>query len=64
MGATSGEQVPTTYQIPIVDPQGAVVEQVSILVPAVVCHLQFASLVGRVVGVEFWGRFAIEYSIS
>jgi len=64
MGATSGEQVPTTYQISIADPQGAVVEQVSILIPAVVCHLELASLVGRVVGVEFWGRFGIEYSIS
>lgn len=64
MGATSGEQIPTTYQISLVDSKGALVDQLSVLVPASVCHLQLVSLDGRVVTVEYWGRFGIEYSIS
>ncbi|MCK5828421.1 hypothetical protein KAH43_07860 [Candidatus Bipolaricaulota bacterium] len=64
LGETSGQQVPTTYQITVVDSEGIVVAQQAILIAAVVCHLELISLNGREVSVEYWGRFGIEYSIS
>jgi len=63
-GATSGSQIPTEYEITVVDDEGHVVAQASILVVAVVCHLELVGVQGRTVTVEYWGRFGIEYSIS
>lgn len=63
-GERSGEQIPTQYEIALVDEEGHVVTQESILIAAVVCHLELVSLEGREVTVEYWGRFGIEYSIS
>lgn len=63
-GQASGLQTPTEYEITVIDPEGHVVAQDSILVVAAVCHLELVSLDGREVTVEYWGRFGIEYSIS
>jgi len=63
-GEASGEQIPTTYQISVVNSVGVAVAQQSVLVPASVCYLRLVSLEGRKVTVEYWGRFGIEYSIS
>jgi len=63
-GATSGEQIPTTYGITLVDAQGWVVASINVLVVTSNCHLELVSLDGRTVTVKFWGRFGIEYSLS
>lgn len=63
-GGTSGEQIPTGYQIALVDEDGHSVDQKSVWVAAVVCHLSLVSLEGRTVTIQYWGRFGIDYSIS
>ncbi|MFC2105789.1 hypothetical protein ACFLS0_03460 [Candidatus Bipolaricaulota bacterium] len=63
-GERSGEQIPTGYQITLVDEDGNIVDQKSIWIAAVVCHLELVSLEGREITVEYWGRFGIDYSIS
>jgi hypothetical protein len=63
-GARSGEQIPTQYEITLIDPEGGVLAQESVMVAAAVCHLELVSIEGREVTVEYWGRFGIEYSIS
>ncbi len=63
-GERSGEQIPTGYQIALVDENGNIVDHESIWIAAVVCHLELVSLEGREVTVEYWGRFGIDYSIS
>jgi len=63
-GERSGEQIPTGYQISLVDQQGNIADQKSIWIAAVVCHLELVSLEGREITVEYWGRFGIDYSIS
>ncbi len=63
-GERSGEQIPTGYQIALVDQDGNIVAQKSVWIAAVVCHLQLASREGREITVKYWGRFGIDYSIS
>ena len=63
-GETSGEQIPTTYVIQLVDGGSRVVASVNVLVVTSNCHLELVSLEGRTVTVKFWGRFGIEYSLS
>jgi len=63
-GERSGEQIPTGYQITLVDEDGNIVDQKSIWIASVVCHVELVSLAGRVITVEYWGRFGIDYSIS
>jgi len=63
-GERSGEQIPTGYQISLVDEDGVVVDQKSIWIAAVVCHLELVRLEGREITVKYWGRFGIDYSIS
>jgi len=64
VGERSGEQVPTEYQITLVDEDGNIVDQKSIWIASVVCHVELVSLEGRVITIEYWGRFGIDYSIS
>ena len=64
LGGMSGEQVPTEYEIDLVNEEGHVVAQESILIASVVCHLELVSLEGGEVTVQYWGRFGIDYSIS
>lgn len=63
-GERSGEQIPTQYEITLIDEDGHVVAQESIAIAAVDCHLELIAIDGREVNVEYWGRFGIEYSIS
>ncbi len=63
-GERSGEQIPTEYQITLVDGDGNTVDQKTIWIAAVVCHLELISLEGREITVKYWGRFGIDYSIS
>ena len=63
-GERSGEQISTGYQITLVDDGGSMVDQKSIWIAAVVCHLELVSLEGRTVTVQYWGRFGLDYSIS
>ena len=63
-GETSGEQVPTTYAIQLVDPQSWVAATANVLVVHSNCHLGLVGLDGRTVTVRYWGRFGIEYMIS
>jgi len=63
-GSSSGEQIPTTYTIQLVDPQSWVIATVDVLVVNSNCYLSLVSLEGRTVTVKYWGRFGIEYMIS
>ena len=63
-GERSGEQIPTGYQIALVDEDWNIVAQTSVWIEAVVCHLELVSLEGREITVEYCGRFGIDYSIS
>ena len=63
-GARSGEQMPTQYTISLIDGDGLIVDQISILVALSDCHLELVSLEGRQVTVKYWGRFGIDYSVS
>ncbi|MFC2081904.1 hypothetical protein ACFLR0_01835, partial [Candidatus Bipolaricaulota bacterium] len=64
LGGASGEQVPTEYEIVLINEKGHVVAKESILIASVVCHLELVRLEGREVTVQYWGRFGIDYSIS
>jgi len=63
-GPRSGEQIPAQYEIKLTDEEGGTVAQEYIWIESVVCHLSLVKLEGRLVTVEYWGRFGIEYSIS
>jgi len=64
LGGASGKQVPTEYEIVLINEKGHVVAQESILIASVVCHLELLGLEDREVTVQYWGRFGIDYSIS
>lgn len=63
-GSQSGEQIPTEYEITLVDDEGHVVAWELILVESVDCHLSLVSVEGRQITVRYWGRFGIQYSVS
>jgi len=63
-GTSSGDQIPTEYDIELRDKQGHVVAAESILVERVDCYLSLVEKDGREVTVRYWGRFGIDYSIS
>jgi len=63
-GEKSGEQIPTQYQITLMDGEGTVIDQVSVVVGTSNCHLELVSIHDREVRLQYWGRFGIEYSIS
>jgi len=63
-GPRLGEQIPTDYDITLVDEQGRPVAQAPVHVDSVHCHLSLVSMEGREVTVRYWGRFGIDYSID
>ncbi len=63
-GGSSGSQIPTDYEITVVDDEGSVVARESVHVERADCHLALVTVEGRMVTVRHWGRFGIDYSVS
>jgi len=63
-GTQSGEQLPTEYDIELLDDEGHIVDSDSIVVERVDCHLSLASVVGLQITVRYWGRYGIQYSVA
>ncbi|MCX6094187.1 MAG: hypothetical protein NTY63_05105 [Candidatus Bipolaricaulota bacterium] len=63
-GGSSGSQVPTDYEITVVDGEGNIVAQESVHIERADCHLALVAVEGRMVTVRYWGRFGIDYSVS
>jgi|GEM_PF-692629 len=61
---SSGGQVPTSYEITLIDEEGVPVARESVRIATVDCHLSLVVLAGRKVTVQYWGRFGIQYSVS
>jgi len=63
-GEKSGAQIPTEYSITLLDGEGTVIDQTSVVVETSNCHLEVVSIRDREVRLQYWGRFGIQYSIS
>ena len=63
-GEKSGEQIPTEYPITLMDGEGTVIDQTSVVVGTSNCHVELVDIRDREVRLQYWGRFGIEYSIS
>jgi len=63
-GPSSGEQIPTEYSISLLNPEGQVIAQETVVVERVDCHLSLLSVDGRLMTVRYWGRYGIDYSVS
>ncbi len=63
-GGSSGSQVPTDYEIAVVDAGGGIVAEESVHIERADCHLALVTVQGRMVTVRYWGRFGIDYSVS
>lgn len=57
-------QEPGQYTITLLDADGAIIDQATVLVLSVDCHVSLVEVEGRSIVVRYFGRYGIDYSIS